>query len=107
MHSPMMALAWQHWWRHRVGLAVVLLSLFPLAVFVRLRAVGDPTAMQAYLSSFLFFIALVYVAAVFAFGFETKLEGRESGFPIRLFTLPVRTVVLVGWPMLQGIAIVT
>jgi hypothetical protein len=50
-----------------------------------------------------FVIGLAYVLGVFAYGFEGRLETAESGFPVRLFVLPVRTSVLVGGPMLQGI----
>jgi hypothetical protein len=39
---------------------------------------------------------------VFAHGSEVRLETPDSGFPARFFVLPVRTSVLVGWPMLGG-----
>src|SRR4051794_8198657 len=107
MHSSITALAWQHWWRHRLGLALVLLCLLGFAALFQFQPFGRPQPAQGYLTSLLFVVALLYVVAVFAFGFETKLETRESCYPARTFTLPVRTVVLVGWPMLQGMAAVT
>ncbi|HEX5272829.1 MAG TPA: hypothetical protein VFW33_20165, partial [Gemmataceae bacterium] len=58
------------------------------------------------IASIQFVLGLIYVAAVFAYGFDTQLEGPQSGFPARLFTLPVRTVELVAGPMLQGTALV-
>jgi hypothetical protein len=50
-----------------------------------------------------FVMGLCYVIGVFAYGFDGKLETAESGFPARLFLLPVRTPALVAWPMLQGV----
>jgi hypothetical protein len=55
----------------------------------------------------MFVIALLYVTKVFGYGgMDGRLEARESGFPARMFTLPLRTSVLVGWPMLQGVVAV-
>jgi hypothetical protein len=45
------------------------------------------------------------VVGVFAYGFEGRLETAESGFPARLFVLPVRTWTLVAGPMAQGITV--
>jgi hypothetical protein len=106
MHSPTLALAWQLWGRHRLGLAAVLLYLLATAVVFNALPAGTLEDRHGALMSIQFVIALIYVAAVFAYGFESRLEARESGFPTRLFTLPVRTGVLVGWPMLQGMAAV-
>ena len=68
---------------------------------------GRLQPLHGYLFSMVFVVALIYVAAVFTSGFDCKLEGRESGFSTRLFLLPVRTSVLVSWPMLQGVGVVT
>jgi hypothetical protein len=106
MHSPTLALTWQLWGRHRLGLAAVLLYLVATAVVFNLLPAGTLEDRHGGLMSIQFIIALIYVAAVFAHGFESQLEARESGFPARMFTLPVRTVALVGWPMLQGMAVV-
>jgi hypothetical protein len=106
MHSPAAALAWELWGRHRWGLSAVLFYLLAFAVVINVLPAGDVNPQHALLGSIQFVFALVYVTAVFAYGFESRLEARESGFPARLFTLPVRTSVLVGWPMLQGVAAV-
>jgi hypothetical protein len=106
MHSPTLALSWQIWGRHRRGLAAVLLYLAATAVVVNMLPRGTLEDWHGGLASIQFVIALIYVAAVFAYGFESQLETRESGFPARLFTLPVRTSALVGGPMLQGMATV-
>lgn len=103
MHSPAAALAWEFWWRHRWGLAAVAGLVAATAAF----AAADPlTANAAIAVSVVFAIGLLFTLGVFAYGFEARLEAPESGFPARLLLLPVRTSVLVGWPMLQGVAAV-
>src|SRR5579864_7788990 len=106
MHSPAAALAWELWGRHRWGLAVVLLYLLGFAVVLNVLPSGEVEPLYGLMGSVQFVFALIYVAAVFAYGFECRLEATRSGFPARLFTLPVRTSMLVGWPMLQGVAAV-
>jgi hypothetical protein len=44
---------------------------------------------------------MIFLAAL-AHGFEGRLEGRESIFPARLFTLPVSTIGLTGPPLVLG-----
>jgi len=46
--------------------------------------------------------AVLYLLAVFSFGLSGDLAARESMYPPRLFTLPVTTAALAGWPMLFG-----
>lgn len=101
MHAPVAALAWEFWGRHRWGLAA---AAGLVAGFAAYCAAAPPTAQFALVSSIWFVMALCYVLGVFAYGHEARLEAAESGFPARLFVLPVRTSVLVGWPMLQGVA---
>src|SRR3982751_3078063 len=45
-----------------------------------------------------------YSLAVFTFGLDGDLGARQSMYPARLFTLPVTTAALSGWPMLYGSA---
>jgi hypothetical protein len=106
MHSPALALSWQLWGRHRWGLSAVLLYCLTTALVFNALPAGTLEPRHGLLVSFQFIIAVIYVAAVFAYGFESPLEVRASGFPARLFTLPVRTSVLVAWPMLQGMGTV-
>jgi hypothetical protein len=101
MRSPAVALAWEFWGRHRWGLAGVVALVTGFAAYCAAVPVSRQSASG---SSIWFLIALCYVIGVFAYGFEARLETADSGFPARLFVLPVRTSVLVGWPMLQGIA---
>src|SRR5256885_4164140 len=44
----------------------------------------------------------IYVLAVFSHGLSGDLGGRPSLYPARLFTLPVTSARLAGWPMLYG-----
>jgi hypothetical protein len=100
MHSPVTALAWEFWGRHRLGLSGVVALV---AAFAVTSAVAPMSAQSAPLHSIWFVMGLCYVIGVFAYGFDGKLETAESGFPARLFLLPVRTWALVAWPMLQGV----
>lgn len=43
-----------------------------------------------------------YCLAVFTYGLSGDIAGRPSMYPRRLFTLPVSTAALAGWPMLCG-----
>ena len=46
----------------------------------------------------------MYFLAVFSFGLSGDLAARRSIYPARMFTLPVTTAALAGWPMLYGTA---
>ena len=46
----------------------------------------------------------MYFLAVFSFGLTGDLAARQSMYPARMFTLPVTTAALAGWPMLYGTA---
>ena len=46
--------------------------------------------------------AFMYFLAVFTFGLGGDMAARRSPFPARMFTLPLTTPSLVGWPMLFG-----
>src|SRR5215468_6571351 len=46
--------------------------------------------------------AFMYFAAVFSYGLAGDLTARRSLYPARMFTLPVSTGALAGWPMLYG-----
>jgi hypothetical protein len=102
MHSPAAALSWEFWARHRIGLSVVVVLVVGFAVAC---AISPLSKNNAAVHSLWLVLGLCYVIGVFAYGFEGRLETAESGFPARLFLLPVRTWVLVGWPMLQGMIV--
>jgi hypothetical protein len=111
------AISWVLWRRHRWGLSAVIAYVTLLAIGLRggvlLRLLeqafpgADPreiAASSAVVATIPFWIILTYLVSVFAYGFETDLSGRESGFPRHLLTLPVRTFELAGVPMLLGAA---
>jgi len=102
MHAPAIALASEFWHRHRLGLSGVVALVVAFAIICAVNPLSPAVALA---NSMWFGIGLCYVIGVFAYGFDGKLESAESGFPARLFLLPVRTGVLVGWPMLQGAAV--
>ena len=45
---------------------------------------------------------LALLTAVFAYATDADIAGKESTFPAQMFTLPMTTRALVGWPMLYG-----
>jgi hypothetical protein len=100
MYTPALTLAAEFWRRHRLGLAGVAALI---AAFAVTCALSPLSAKLASIHSMWFVMGLAYVIGVFAYGFDGKLESPESGFPKRLFVLPVRTPVLVAGPMIQGI----
>jgi hypothetical protein len=102
MFAPTIALSWEFWRRHRLGLAGV---VGLVAAFAIAAAVEPFPATAAPVHSIWFVMGLCYVIGVFAYGFDGKLEHADSGFPARHFILPVPTWLLAGWPMLQGIAV--
>jgi hypothetical protein len=105
MKTPALAIGWTIWRRHRWGLAAVAASV---AITVGASAVartclepGKALQMTAIALTPLFACAL-YLAAVFSHGFESDLVTAGTAFPARMFTLPVRTIALAGWPMAYG-----
>ncbi len=101
MHAPVTALTWELWGRYRWGLSAFCAFIAVYAVVAATVPVANPRTFAS-LGSVWFVMGLMYLVVVFAYGSEVRLENAESGFPVRFFLLPVRTSVLVGWPMIQG-----
>jgi len=108
MRSHAAAFAWEFRRRHRWGLIAVACYLLVLAAFKLLHLVrGQPITFDSEVS-FAFAVIVpsgttfMYFLAVFSFGFAGNLAGRQSIYPARLFTLPVTSGALAGWPMLYG-----
>lgn len=110
MRSAARAIAWEFSSRYRLALIVlvvyvvafVTVRVFLLPPDARFRF-APPNGLGAFVLApasvgFLFFVA------VFSYGLGGDLAARESIFPKRMFTLPIRTAALAGWPMLYGIA---
>jgi hypothetical protein len=95
-------MAWEIARRHRIGLLILWSYVAVAALVVAMLPVEDLRPPLASMVMFPVWTGFMYLVAVFSFGFEADLAGRESCFPSRKFTLPVSTVALVGWPMLLG-----
>jgi hypothetical protein len=108
MQSPAAAVAWEFHHRQRwylIGLAVYVLVLGLIKPLYlgpdRIVDLGDGFAAFAVVP---FSMTFMYFIAVFTFGTTGDLAARQSIFPARMFTLPVSTAALAGWPMLYGTA---
>ncbi len=108
MLSPAAAIAWEFRRRHRWGLIAVTGYLLVLAVLKLLIFGPGHRVTFADEQTFAFFVMVpltstfLYFLAVFSFGLSGDLAGRKSMYPARMFTLPVTTAALAGWPMLYG-----
>lgn len=112
--TPSLALAYLFWTRHRRGLtlvggswlaAMLLFRTVPAGVFAWRGDLSLPPGRMVFIfliSSMI--VAAEYLVMVFTFAKETRLEACASGFPARLWPLPLPTHALVGWPMLWGSA---
>jgi hypothetical protein len=110
MRSPIAAVGWEFRQRHRWGLIalsgyLVVLATIKLVVVTR----GLPINLDS-AESFAFVVVVpmtatfTYFLAVFTFGLDGDLGARQSMYPARMFTRPVTTAALTGWPMLYGTA---
>ncbi len=110
MRSPALAIAWEFGQRLRLGLIVLAVYAIVMGTILLLRhKLGQPVSLQddedlaalvlvPVATTFMFFLG------VFSFGFAADLSARESIYPARMFTLPVTTRALAGWPMFYGAA---
>ena len=108
MRSPAAAIAWEFRQRHRWGLIALAAFLIVLGVVkLAIVASGHPVRFETALGFALVVVVpttatFLYFLAVFSHGLAGDLAGRPSMYPARLFTLPVSTAALAGWPMLYG-----
>lgn len=108
--SPAAAIGWEFRLHHRWGLIAFAAYLTTLAT-IKLALVVHGQALHFH-SAVSFALAVVvplaatftYLLVVFTYGFSGDLAGRPSIYPTRMFTLPVSTAALAGWPMLYGTA---
>src|SRR5215208_3864330 len=110
MRSSAVAVAWEFRQRHRWGLIGLIGYLSILATIkLVILARGLPINLDS-AESFAFVVVVpvaatfTYFLAVFSFGLDGDLAERQSKYPARMFTLPVTTAALAGWPMLYGTA---
>jgi hypothetical protein len=108
--SPAVAIGWEFRQRHRWGLIAVI-AYFVVLATIKLVVVarGLPIHLDSG-ESFAFVVMMpmtatfTYFLAVFTFGLDGDLAARQSMYPARMFTRPVTTAALAGWPMLYGTA---
>ena len=108
MRSAAAAFAWEFRQRLRWGLIALSVYLVVLAT-VQFLILGPRSPINAARSvTFAFTVllplcfAFMYLLAVFSYGLAGDLTARHSLYPARMFTLPVSTAALAGWPMLYG-----
>src|ERR1700693_649594 len=107
MLSPAAAIAWEFRQRHRWGLIALAAYLLVLAT-IKLLILGAGQRVNFDEESFALVVVVplmatfMYFLAVFSFGLSGDLAARQSMYPARMFTLPVTTAALAGWPMLYG-----
>lgn len=107
MNTPAAAIAWEFRQRHRWGLMallamVLILSGIKIAIFTDVLHFEMGEVTFALLVPVPLAATFLYLLAVFTFGISGDLAARESMYPARMFTLPVSSAALAGWPMLYG-----
>ena len=108
MRSTALAIAWEFRQRHRLGLLAV--AGYVLAIAAIRLLILEPGQTFEMEDAWDFAIVIVvpmtaaftYLLAMFSFGLSGDLAARQSIYPSRMFTLPVGTGALAGWPMLYG-----
>jgi hypothetical protein len=102
MRSVGLAFAWDFWRRHCLVLWPVMGYLLVLVVLVNVFPHGTfPPETIAGLTIPLCCVVPL-LTSLFSHGDKADLGSRESGYPRRLFNLPLRSVTLVGWPLAVG-----
>lgn len=107
MRTAGAAIAWELRQRHRWGLLAVLATIMLLGgIRIAVLATGADREFVDVTFALLVAVplsaAFMYLLAVFTFGVSGDLAARESMYPTRMFTLPVSSAALAGWPMLYG-----
>jgi hypothetical protein len=98
--------AWEFWGRHRWLMGPTLAYLVVLVVLVGILPAGTfGRGIVAELSLPLW-TAIPVLIAIFSYGDRGDVLARDSGYPRHAFTLPLRTMSLVAWPLVLGSAVV-
>ncbi len=97
MRSPATALAWEIWYRNRGWIALVIGMILTGRLLMAISDQYHGLATMLFLTSFLLAFGI--------FDYSEVIPQRSTaGFPRRLFTLPVSSLLLVTVPSLLGIA---
>src|SRR2546423_984930 len=107
MNTAAAAIAWEFRHRHRWGLiALIAYMVILAAIKVVVLELGQRIVLHDESFAFVVLVPLtatfIYFLAVFTFGLAGDITARQSMYPARMFTLPVSTAALAGWPMLYG-----
>src|SRR5688500_4557003 len=108
MRTAAAAIAWEFRARHRWGVrALAVYVAVLIAIKIALVASGRTVTLESGWSFALVVVVpltttFFYFLAMFSYGLAGDLAARPSMFPPRLFSLPVTTGALAGWPMLYG-----
>lgn len=106
--TPARAIAWQFHHRYRwaliaAGAYIVVIAAIKLLFFDAGQRLDSDSSERFAIMVVVPLSAIFYFfLAVFSFGLESDLAARPSIYPARMFTLPVTTAALAGWPMLYG-----
>jgi len=100
MRSAALSIGWELWARHRFGVSAIGALVLVMALLVQVLP-SDAAGWVGDVAQGLGLLAFLYLLSIFVYA-DGALAGRSAGFPRRLFTLPLRTSVLVAWPMLYG-----
>jgi pimeloyl-ACP methyl ester carboxylesterase len=101
IRSPVVAVLWEIWAAHRVGLLAVAGVIPVCALSARFLAAPAQHSLWAQLAFVPFGCSLLEVFLSVSFT-EPSRADKVAVFPVRLFALPVRTLTLVAVPMLSG-----
>ncbi len=94
--------AWAFWTRHRFVSTAAAAYLGVLVLVANLTPAGTFEPGSFAVLTIPLFCVLPVLLALFSYGENADLLVRDSGYPARSFTLPLRTRALVGWPMALG-----
>src|SRR5438876_7419111 len=109
MRSAAAAFAWEFRRRLRAGLIALAVYLLVLGTVQLLLGARSPIR-PSNETTFAFTVtvpltaAFFFLLAVFTNGLAGDLTTRQSMYPARMYTLPVTTAALAGYPMLYGAA---
>jgi hypothetical protein len=101
MRSPAIAVAWQVWSRQRLGFSISLACLLLMVL------VFPPVLLRFdHLAVFTITVGLAALTSAFivnAVIFTDEVGNMDSGYPRRMYVLPVATGTLAFWPLLISV----
>ena len=107
MRSPVIALAWEIWRQNRRSIWLVLgiitfCSLVNQLVPEQIRKVDAYRELLGILDGMMMALSFLFIFGIF--NYTSSNSGKDwTGFPYRLFVLPVPTFLLVAFPMVLGV----